>query len=86
MIPEDKRRELEQISQTLQELEKECADHASYTPVKEQVRLALRAIEQFNSGIEVVVCMGMLKAGKSTLVNLLTRSNTASPTGYGQDI
>lgn len=86
MIPEDKRRELEQINQTLQELEKECADHPSYAPVKEQVRQALRAIDQFNSGIEVVVCMGMLKAGKSTLVNLLTRSTTASPTGYGQDM
>ncbi len=86
MIPEDKRRELDEISETLQSLEKECTGHDCYAPVREQVRRALRAIDQFNSGIEVVVCMGMLKAGKSTLVNLLTRSTLASPTGYGQDM
>ncbi len=86
MIPEDKRRELDEISETLQSLEKECTGHDCYAPVREQVRRALRAIDQFNSGIEVVVCMGMLKAGKSTLVNLLTRSTMASPTGYGQDM
>ncbi len=86
MIPEDKRRELDEISQTLKDLENECTGHDCYAPVREQVRRALRAIEQFNSGIEVVVCMGMLKAGKSTLVNLLTRSTMASPTGYGQDM
>ncbi|MBR5592538.1 MAG: hypothetical protein IKW46_00560 [Bacteroidaceae bacterium] len=76
---------MDEIRNTLQELDKKCSEHACYAPVKEQVAQALRAIEQFNSGIEVIVCMGMLKAGKSTMVNLLTRSPMASPMGYGLD-
>lgn len=86
MIPEDKRQELEGIRKTLLELAEECAAKDGYDAVKEQIAQALRAIEQFDSGIEIIVCMGMLKAGKSTLVNLLTRSAMASPTGYGQDV
>ncbi len=86
MIPEDKRQELEGIRKTLLELEEECTAKEGYEAVKEQVAQALRAIDQFDSGIEIIVCMGMLKAGKSTLVNLLTRSSMASPTGYGQDV
>ena len=83
MIPEDKRQELEEMRLALQKLEQDCADYAG---VKELVATALRSLEQFNSGIEVIVCMGMLKAGKSTLVNLLARSEMASPTGYGLDV
>ena len=83
MIPEDKRDELNNIRLVLEKLNQEYNGHAV---VQEQVARALRAVEQFNSGIEVIVCMGMLKAGKSTLVNLLARSPMASPTGYGQDV
>lgn len=83
MIPEEKRDELKTIRLMLEKLNQEYEAHAV---VKEQVTQALRAVEQFNSGIEVIVCMGMLKAGKSTLVNLLARSPMASPTGYGQDV
>jgi len=83
MIPEDKRQELEAMRLALQKLEQGCADDAG---VKELVAAALRSLEQFSSGIEVIVCMGMLKAGKSTLVNLLARSEMASPTGYGVDV
>lgn len=86
MIPEDKRQELEGIRKTLLELAEECTAKDGYDAVKEQIAQALRAIDQFDSGIEIIVCMGMLKAGKSTLVNLLTRSAMASPTGYGQDV
>lgn len=86
MIPEDKRQELEEIRQVLQKLEQAGADDAAYAAVNTQVAQALRAVEQFNSGIEVIVCMGMLKAGKSTLVNLLARSPLASPTGFGLDM
>lgn len=51
----------------------------------EQLGRVMRAFEQFDSGMEVIVSIGMLKAGKSTLVNLLTRSSEASPIGYGRD-
>ena len=46
---------------------------------------AIRAIDQFKSGIELISCIGMLKAGKSTLINMLARSRSASPIGFGQD-
>lgn len=43
------------------------------------------AVRQFDSTVMIVVAVGMLKAGKSTLINLLARDETASPTGYGTD-
>lgn len=54
------------------------------------VRLAFedaeRAIRQFDCRDKmIVVTCGMLKAGKSTLINLLSRSNMASPVGFGID-
>ena len=45
----------------------------------------LRELRGFDSELFVVSSMGMLKSGKSSLVNLLTRSELASPTGYGTD-
>lgn len=62
-----------------------CGGGELYAAILPYIEKSLRAIEQFESGIEVIVCIGMLKAGKSTLVNLLTRSREASPMGYGQD-
>ena len=44
-----------------------------------------RALRQFDSNISIVTVMGMLKAGKSTFVNLLARHKNASPVGYGKD-
>lgn len=44
-----------------------------------------RALQQFSSPIIVVVSMGMLKAGKSTLTNLMARTPDASPVGFGRD-
>ena len=45
----------------------------------------LRELRGFDSELFIVSSMGMLKSGKSSLVNLLTRSELASPTGYGTD-
>lgn len=45
----------------------------------------LRELRGFDSELFIVSTMGMLKAGKSSLVNLLARSRSASPTGYGSD-
>lgn len=44
-----------------------------------------RGSKQFESSISIIVSLGMLKAGKSTLVNILARHPMASPTGYGYD-
>ncbi|MDO4817758.1 MAG: dynamin family protein [Akkermansia sp.] len=43
------------------------------------------AVRQFDSAVMIVVAVGMLKAGKSTLINLLARDENASPTGFGTD-
>jgi hypothetical protein len=45
----------------------------------------LNALDAFGSEYFVVACIGMLKSGKSTLINLLARSKDASPTGFGFD-
>ena len=45
----------------------------------------LNAFAAFDSEYFVVSCIGMLKSGKSTLINLLARSKDASPTGFGFD-
>ena len=45
----------------------------------------LRQIHQFGSGQTILVTAGMLKSGKSTLVNLLARNKNLSPIGYGVD-
>lgn len=42
-------------------------------------------IDSFRSPTFVVTCVGMLKSGKSTLVNLFAHNDLASPTGYGFD-
>lgn len=76
---------LSQLRQQLTKLLGESAALDDEGAVQRHVARALRAISQFDSGMEVIVCIGMLKAGKSTLVNLLTRSANASPMGYGQD-
>ena len=74
-----------QLRQQLTRLHGESATLDDTGAVQQLVTRALRAVSQFESGMEVIVCIGMLKAGKSTLVNLLTRSANASPMGYGQD-
>lgn len=45
----------------------------------------LNALAAFGAEYFVVSCIGMLKAGKSTLINLLARSKDASPMGFGFD-
>ena len=44
-----------------------------------------RGIRQFDSTIAVVIVVGMLKSGKSTLINLFARNTNASPVGFGVD-
>ena len=45
----------------------------------------LRALKQFEAKNLIVVVTGLLKAGKSTLVNLLADNCNVSPVGYGVD-
>jgi len=45
----------------------------------------MNALDAFGSEYFVVSGIGMLKSGKSTLINLLARNKNASPTGFGFD-
>ncbi len=53
--------------------------------INQQIKNVCRAVALFESQKDIIVCMGLLKAGKSTLVNLLSRSEQASPTEMGKD-
>lgn len=44
-----------------------------------------RALQQYDAKSLIVVVTGLLKAGKSTLVNLLAHNANISPVGYGID-
>jgi hypothetical protein len=50
--------------------------------IREQLE---RARKEFDALMFFTVCFGMLKSGKSTLVNLLAGHEEASPTRFGQD-
>ena len=45
----------------------------------------IQCFKFFNSDILFIVTTGMLKSGKSTLVNLLARNKNVSPVGFGVD-
>lgn len=53
--------------------------------INQQIKNVCRAVALFESQKDIIVCMGLLKAGKSTLVNLLSRNEQASPTEMGKD-
>jgi len=81
-------RERDIVEKTKEKLEKglkllrETADAGELVPAWERI---LRELRGFDSELFIVTTMGMLKAGKSSLVNLLARSPYASPIGYGED-
>ena len=55
------------------------------TNIADWTACLLNALDAFGSEYFVVSGIGMLKSGKSTLVNLLARNRNASPTGFGFD-
>lgn len=63
----------------------EKCDVAGMPGVSDSIKEILRAIELFQAKKDIVVCVGMLKSGKSTLINLLARNKEASPTEQGVD-
>ncbi|MBP3302322.1 MAG: dynamin family protein [Opitutales bacterium] len=82
-------REKNIVSATKEELEK-CRSILESTPEARKTLVpayenVLRELRGFDSELFIVSSMGMLKSGKSSLVNLLARSELASPTGYGTD-
>lgn len=54
--------------------------------LSEKLSALKRSLRQFESPVTVIASVGMLKAGKSTLVNLFAGSDLASPIGFGKDM
>lgn len=70
----------QKISFNFKNLPREDAKEIQY-----QTESIYSAICSFGSEKFVVTCIGMLKSGKSTLVNLFSRNELASPAGFGFD-
>lgn len=87
----DKRAFLDKIAESTSELEKlsheltEERNSVSLNALSRHIPDLRRKIREFDSDLFIIVSLGMLKSGKSSLVNLLSRSTLASPTGYGFD-
>ncbi|MEG0428094.1 MAG: dynamin family protein, partial [Akkermansia sp.] len=60
-------------------------EEGSLDLLKQKTADLRRKIREFDSDLFIVATLGMLKAGKSSLINLLSRSSLASPIGYGHD-
>lgn len=75
------------ISKELEQLQKIVNDDQELAiKLRESLNLVLRAINQFKVLDKmIIVTCGMLKAGKSTLINLLARNDMASPVDFGVD-
>lgn len=77
---------LEEIQKTWDKMNKDLqASPPAQASLDHVYRAITRRIFQFQSSRIIIISAGMLKAGKSTLVNLLARTNNASPVGYGYD-
>lgn len=83
-----KEKEAEEIRNTLANRLEECSAKGFadlQRELSERRQKIDNAVRQFDSAVMIVVAVGMLKAGKSTLINLLARDENASPTGFGTD-
>ncbi len=83
---EEQTKRLDELKQIWRELHDKHTIHGEEQAVLDRVYTEIeRRFQQFDSCRIIVICAGMLKAGKSTLVNLLAGTENASPIGYGID-
>ena len=81
------RMEIESLESIKSEWVSVASAKKTYIPkeVSREIDEVKRVIRLFDSKKDIVVCVGMLKSGKSTLINLLARHPEASPTEQGID-
>ena len=79
----ERKQEFERISESLSK-SNELSEDVKQNWQKPHDNI-MRRFELFSSDKIFIVATGMLKAGKSTLVNLLARNPNASPIGFGVD-
>ena len=88
LLDEQKEQEAQNILRVLDGHLEECSKQGFqdlHDSLADHRRNIGNAVRQFDSAVMIVVAVGMLKAGKSTLINLLARDENASPTGFGTD-
>lgn len=89
MNVDELRSKVDEVARGLEEAERLFSNESEVkndAKVRKAFDEAKRAIRQFGCLDKmIVVTCGMLKAGKSTLINLLARSDMASPVGFGVD-
>lgn len=79
------REQLNEMEKEINEIEGLKIDEEKLKAIRQGIALLRRAYDFCDTDIFVLTCVGMLKAGKSTLVSLMAGSKDASPTGFGVD-
>ena len=74
----------EKINQITQKVTENISDNNKTIWLESEKKLK-RAIKQFDGEKNFIIVTGMLKAGKSTLIDLLARTTKASLVGFGVD-
>ncbi len=74
----------EKINQITQKVTENISDNNKTIWLESEKKLK-RAIKQFDGEKNFIIVIGMLKAGKSTLIDLLARTTKASLVGFGVD-
>lgn len=82
-------RQIAECKKEFEDISKEIDGNLSDNEVKKfwrnQVEIINRRFRLFDGDKIFIVTTGMLKAGKSTFVNLIARNKNASPIGFGVD-
>lgn len=86
LISENENKALRKLKSNLKEVCKKTEIYQDLCGIiRDGKKSVYRDIFQFEAAATIVIVVGMLKAGKSTLINLLSRNEKASPVGFGID-
>lgn len=77
-ISRNERAQVESCKKKLEQCRSALEDFSSYGELFDN-------LQELETEMFIISTVGLLKAGKSTLVNLFARNKLASPTGYGKD-
>lgn len=84
-ISKEGRESLDRIEKGIAGIDGLMIDDEVLKELHQSIALLRRAYDFCDTNLFVLTCVGMLKAGKSTLVSLMAGNKEASPTGFGVD-
>ena len=84
-ISKEGRESLDRIENGIVGIDGLMIDDEVLKELHQSIALLRRAYDFCDTNLFVLTCVGMLKAGKSTLVSLMAGNKDASPTGFGVD-